>query len=75
MCTGALEQRRYSWRHDSVLNTLQPELLKHFETWNESKEVKSNKMIFVKAGERKAKTNLAALLITSFVVHTIGDFK
>ena len=56
MCTVALEQRRYSWRHDSVLNTLQPELLKHIESWNESKEVKSNKIIFVKAGERKAKT-------------------
>jgi hypothetical protein len=60
MCTVALEQRRYSWRHDSVLNTLQPELLKHIETWNESKEVKVSMQIFVKAGDRKAKTKTQA---------------
>jgi len=60
MCTLALEQGRYSWRHDSVLNTLQPELLKHIETWNESKEVKVSKKIFVQAGDRKAKTKANA---------------
>ena len=55
MCNVALKQLRYSWRHDSVLFTLQPALRKHIEAHNESKKTVASKklIIFVKPGEPK----------------------
>ena len=52
----ALKQYRYSWRHDSVLFTLEPVLQKHLTTWNESKKkAEPSKVLipFVKPGEHK----------------------
>ena len=56
MCEVALKQKRYSWRHDSVLATLEPALQQHITTQNESKKKIGKKLItFVKPGERKSK--------------------
>ena len=51
-CKVALTQGRYSWRHDSVLNCLEPTLRKYIKIHNEKKEIKRPvKLInFVKAG-------------------------
>ena len=53
-CKVALTQGRYSWRHDSVLNCLEPTLRKYIKINNEKKEVKRpSKLInFVKAGTK-----------------------
>jgi hypothetical protein len=58
MCDAALKQKRYSWRHDSVLFTLEPALQKHIVAQNESKKVGAsrNLIAFIKPGERKKPT-------------------
>jgi hypothetical protein len=37
-CKAALQGKRYTWRHDSVLNTLQPHLQRLIERYNAIKE-------------------------------------
>jgi len=55
MCNVALKQKRFSWRHDSVLVTLEPTLQKHIAAHNESKKVAASRKLiaFIKPGERK----------------------
>jgi len=57
-CKVALAQGRYSWRHDSVLNCLEPTLRKYIKINNEKKEIKRpSKLInFVKAGVKGTST-------------------
>jgi hypothetical protein len=35
-CSVALDGKRYTWRHDSVLNTMQPVLEHHLRMFNQS---------------------------------------
>ena len=53
-CKTALTQGRYSWRHDSVLKCMEPALLSHIKSFNESKLQKTPKKLikFVKKGEK-----------------------
>ena len=55
MCEVALKQKRFSWRHDSVLSTLEPALQKHIIAQNESKKVAASRklIVFIKPGEQK----------------------
>ena len=67
-----LKQLRYSWRHDSVLFTLEPALRKHIEAHNESKKTVVSKklIIFVKPSERKkvSKSSSPAHLFSGLMI-------
>ena len=56
-CHVALAQGRYTWRHDSVLCTIEAPLQKHIESQNKRSPLDQNEStsMFVKEGEQKPK--------------------
>ena len=55
-CSTSRAQGRYSWRHDSVLNTTQPVLENHIAKCNEKEScAKPIQQVFVKAGPTSQK--------------------
>ena len=65
-CGVALRQKRYTWRHDSVILCLLAALLQHIESHNSKVEDQSPSFAFVRAGVRvqkvKSKRKVACLL-------------
>jgi len=59
-CPVALKQGRYTWRHDSVLCTIEEPLKKHIENQNQRSPINQteSKSMFVKEGEQKQKGQL-----------------
>ena len=58
-CDASLKSKRYTWRHDSVLSSIEPVLRGHIEKWNKSASVASIPHIsrsFVPAGHVEQKT-------------------
>jgi Reverse transcriptase (RNA-dependent DNA polymerase) len=52
-CPFALQNHRYSWRHDSVLSHITPVLDQHLKN-NKEVPSKSTDIVFVKAGQKNA---------------------
>jgi hypothetical protein len=51
-CDHALRGKRFTWRHDSVLKTLQPVLNSHLQKHNASAPRRRRPIAFVRAGEK-----------------------
>ena len=57
-CIFSLEQKRFTWRHDSILSVINQTLQEHVQTTNQNQQVsKAPTLInFVKAGQQSTKT-------------------
>ena len=66
-CTFALEQKRFSWRHDSILSLINKTLQQYIQTVNQKQQAFNRTALiqFVKAGHQTAnakKPNQSSLL-------------
>ena len=82
-CKESLEQKRYTWRHDSILATLQPILLSHIQQHNESRNESQNQPSvlldhFIREGDVKnwksKKLQASNLLKKAFDWELLVDF-
>jgi hypothetical protein len=75
-CTTALHQGRFTWRHDSVLNTLLEPLRDHIRKMNtKARKPASGQIAFVKSGAKQAKQPKKQPFERDHLLSTASDWK
>ena len=75
-CRVALAQRRYTWRHDSVLITLQDPLTAHIDVHNKAPpSVAARKILFVSSARKVDKKRSKVKLSPVSLLGTAPDWK